>query len=169
MFYFKSPGEAIERAGESSRTTHGAQTAVDACRYFSGLLVGALGGVEKETLLSPRYCPVPGYWSEHPLHPEILAVAEGSYKGKEPPQIRGAGFVVASLEAALWAFHRAPSIRGAILLAVNLGDDADTTGAICGQLAGAFYGSEGLPERWCSLLCLRERLTEFSRALSDGL
>jgi ADP-ribosylglycohydrolase len=167
MFYFKSPGEAIERAGESSRTTHGAQTAVDACRYFSGLLVGALGGVDKETLLSPRYCPVKGYWDEHPLHPEILAVAEGSFKEKDPPQIRGGGFVVESLEAALWAFDRASSFREAILMAVNLGDDADTTGAICGQLAGAFYGSEALPEKWCSLLCHRERLMEYSQALFD--
>jgi ADP-ribosylglycohydrolase len=168
MFYFKSPGEAIERAGESSRTTHGAQTAVDACRYFSGLLVGALGGVDKETLLSPRYCPVPGYWSEHPLHPEVLAVAEGSYKRKEPPQIRGTGYVVASLEAALWVFERASSFQEAILMAVNLGDDADTTGAVCGQLAGAFYGLGGLPKKWCDLLSERERLLEYSQALFDG-
>jgi len=169
MFYFKSPREAIERAGESSRTTHAAQTAVDACRYFAGLLVGALGAVDKETLLSPRYCPVPGYWSEHPFHPEVLAVAEGSFKQKDPPQIRGTGYVVTSLEAALWAFDRASSFREAILLAVNLGDDADTTGAICGQLAGAFYGSEDLPKKWRSLLSQGERLTEYSQALFGGV
>ena len=168
MYYFKSPREAVERAAESSRTTHGAQTAVDACRYFSGLLVGALNGVDKDTLLSPRYCPVKGYWDEHPLHREILAVAEGSFKEKDPPQIRGTGFVVASIEAALWAFDRTSSFREAVLMAVNLGDDADTTGAICGQLAGAFYGSEGLPKEWYGLLCQRERLSEYSEALFDG-
>lgn len=168
MFYFKSPHEAIERAGESSRTTHGAQTAVDACRYFAGLLVGALGGVDKESLLSPRYSPVRGYWAKHPLHPEIAAVADGSFKEKDPPQIRGSGYVVKSLEAALWAFARASSFREAILLAVNLGDDADTTGAICGQLAGAFYGSEGLPKQWGNQLYGRERLMECSQALFDG-
>jgi ADP-ribosyl-[dinitrogen reductase] hydrolase len=165
MFYFKSPREAIERAGESSRTTHGAQTAVDACRYFAGLLVGALGGVDKDTLLSPRYCPLKGYWDKHPLNPEIATVADGSFKEKDPPEIRGAGYVVKSLEAALWAFDRASSFREAILLAVNLGDDADTTGAICGQLAGAFYGSEGLPKKWCDLLSGREQLTRLSQAL----
>ncbi len=168
MFYFKSPREAIERAGESSRTTHGAQTAVDACRCFASLIVGALGGVDKETLLAPRYCPVKGYWDRHPLHPEIIAVASGSFREKEPPQIRGTGYVVASLEAALWAFDRASSFREAILMAVNLGDDADTTGAICGQLAGAFYGAEGLPKRWCSLLSQQERLTEYSQALFES-
>lgn len=51
---------------------------------------------------------------------------------------------------------------------MNLGDDADTTGAVCGQLAGAFYGSEGLPNKWCSLLSQRERLMEYSRALFHG-
>jgi ADP-ribosylglycohydrolase len=127
MFYFKSPREAIKRAGESSRTTHGAQTAVDPCRYFAGLLVGALGGVDKDTLLSPRYCPLTGYRDKHPLHPEIAVVADGSFKEKDPPQIRGTGHVVNSLEAALWAFNRSSSFREAILLAVNLGDDAVTT------------------------------------------
>ena len=83
MFYFKSPAEAIERAGEGSRTTHAAQTAVDACRYFAGLLIGALSGVDKQTLLSPRYCPVQRYWDEHPLHPEIAAVADGSFQEKD--------------------------------------------------------------------------------------
>jgi ADP-ribosyl-[dinitrogen reductase] hydrolase len=168
MFYFKSPQEALERAGESSRTTHGAQTAVDACRYFAGLLVGALGRVDKETLLSPRYCPVKNYWDEHPLHPEIAAVAHGSFHEKNPPQIRGTGFVVQSLEAALWAFDRASSFREAILLAVNLGDDADTTGAICGQLAGAFYGAERLPKKWCDVLYQSERLMKYSEALFEG-
>jgi ADP-ribosylglycohydrolase len=169
MFYFKSPGKAMERAGESSRTTHGAQTAVDACRYFGALLVGALGGVDKEALLSPRYCPVKGYWDEHPLHPEIAAVADGSFQEKDPPQIRGTGYVVQSLEAALWAFDRASSFREAILLAVNLGDDADTTGAICGQLAGACYGLEGFPKKWCGLLSQCERLMEYSQALFKGV
>ena len=140
---------------------------MDACRYFAGLIVGALGGVDKDTLLSPRYCPVKNYWAEHPLHPEIAAVADGSFQEKDPPRIRGTGYVVQSLEAALWAFARASSFREAILLAVNLGDDADTTGAICGQLAGAFYGAEGLPKNWRERLAGHERLIEYSQALFD--
>src|SRR5262249_26112576 len=155
---WKSPREAIERAAESSRTTHGAQTAVDACSYFAGLLVGAFNGVDKNTLLSAHYCPVEGYWRDHPLHPAIAAVAEGSFKTKKPLEIRGTGYVVASLEAALWAFHRSSSFQEAILLAVNLGDDADTTGAVCGQLAGAFYGAKALPCQWSELVCERDLL-----------
>jgi ADP-ribosyl-[dinitrogen reductase] hydrolase len=165
MFYANNPAEAIERSGESSRTTHAAKSAVDACRYFAGLLVGALGGAGKETLLSPRYCPIKGYWDAHPLHPEIAAVADGSFKQKNPPQIRGTGYVVRSLEAALWAFDRTSSFRDAILMASNLGDDADTTSAICGQLAGAHYGVGGIPETWRNKLAKRELIEQ----LADGL
>jgi len=46
----------------------------------------------------------------------------------------------------LWAFHNANKFEEAVLKAVNLGDDADTTGAICGQLAGAYWGESGIPE-----------------------
>lgn len=165
LFYFKSPREAIERAGESSRTTHGAQTAVDVCRYFGGLLVGAVKGVDKDTLLSPSYCPVPNYWNEHPMHAAVKTVADGSFKTKRPPQIRGTGYVVDALEAALWAFNVSDSFRDGLLLAVNLGDDADTTGAIFGQLAGGYYGEDGIPEKWRSKLAKLETIEQ----VADGL
>ena len=81
-----------------------------------------------------------------PLHPEIDEVAAGSFRRKQPPEIVGSGYVVKSLEAALWAFHDAKDFREAVLRAVNLGDDADTTGAVCGQLAGAYWGEDGIPD-----------------------
>lgn len=148
LFYAHNPSEAIERAADSSRTTHAAPSAVDACRYFCGLLVGALRGVSKEELLSPCYSPVAGYLEEHPLVAEIAEVAGGSFKRREPPEIRGEGYVVKTLEAALWAFDRTDSFREGVLKAVNLGDDADTVGAVYGQLAGAFYGFQEIPLDW---------------------
>lgn len=148
LFYAHSPRSAIERSGESSRTTHGATTAVDSCRYLGGLLVGAVTGLSKEDLLSDRYAPVPGYWDEHPLISEVKEVASGSFKQRSPPEIRGTGYVVRSLEAALWAFHNSDSFKEGCLMAVNLGDDADTTGAVYGQLAGAYYGEAGIPIEW---------------------
>ncbi len=80
-----------------------------------------------------------------PLHENVLAVARGSFREKSPPEIQGSGYVVRSLEAALLAFHDAADFREAVLLAVNLGNDADTTGAVCGQLAGAYWGESGIP------------------------
>jgi ADP-ribosylglycohydrolase len=148
LFYAQNPAQAIARSGESSRTTHGAQTSVDGCRYLGALLVGAVNGVSKEQLLAGRFTPVAGYWDEQPLTPEIDEVAAGSFKQRNPPQIQGTGYVVHSLEAALWAFYHSDTFKEGCLLAVNLGDDADTTGAVYGQLAGAFYGAEAIPEAW---------------------
>jgi len=161
LCYARSPKEAIEKSGESSRTTHAATVCVDACRYFGGLIVGALAGAPKDTLLSERYSPIPGYWSESPLTKEIDAIASGSFKVLEPPAIQGIGYVVKSLEAALWAFYKSNSFKEGCLLAVNLGDDADTTGAVYGQIAGAFYGEEAIPALW------REKLAK--RALIESL
>ena len=138
---------------------------VDACRCLAALLVGALRGEPKDRLLSPNFQPVPGLWRDAPLVPRVADVAAGSFRRKEPPAIRGTGYVVESLEAALWAFDRSSSFREGALLAVNLGDDADTTGAVYGQLAGAYYGLRGLPEQWSSRLAERDLIER----LADGL
>ncbi len=148
LFYASNAVEAIERSGESSRTTHGALTAVDGCRYLGALIVGAVNGVDKDELLSDHYTPAPGYWGVNPLLKEVDEIASGSFKRKNPPEIKGTGYVVQSLEAALWAFYHGKSFKEGCLLAVNLGDDADTTGAVYGQLAGACYGEKGIPEIW---------------------
>lgn len=160
---------AIHNAGESSRTTHAAPTTVAACRYFAGLLLGALEGRSKEQLLSSFFHPAPDsdHWHRQPLPPEIAEIASGSFKLKEPPEIKGSGFVVRSLEAALWAFDRSDSFREGALRAVNLGDDADTTGAIYGQLAGAYYGVNAIPQEWIERLALRELISEKAAALFD--
>ena len=165
LCFARQPGIAIEKAGESSRTTHGARAAVDACRYFSALLVGAVQGAPKEALLSPHYSPVAGYWQEAPLAGEIDEIAGGSFLHREPPAIQGSGYVVQSLEAALWSFQRSSNFAAGALAAVNLGDDADTTGAIYGQLGGAYYGEGGIPAQWRRLLAKRELI----EGLADGL
>jgi ADP-ribosyl-[dinitrogen reductase] hydrolase len=170
MRYSHDAAEAIAKAADSSRTTHGAQAAVDACRYMAGILVGALArGESKEVLLSPSYTPVPGSWDDDPLHPEIAEIAGGSFKRKNPPEIRGTGFVVQSLEAALWAFHNSDDFRTGALMAVNLGEDADTTGAVYGQIAGAYYGAEGIPSSWREKITMREEIESFSERLTGSL
>ena len=111
MYFANDAAEAIIRSADSSRTTHGAEEAVDACRYFAGLLFGALSGVDKQTLLSRRYSPVGGLWEKSPLAVKVAEVADGSFKHREPPAIRGTGYVVESMEAALWAFHKSQDFR----------------------------------------------------------
>ena len=167
MYFAGDPAEAIDLSADSSRTTHGPEEAVDACRYFAGLLVGALAGVDKETLLSSRYSPVEGLWDREPLSPKIAEVASGSFKRREPPEIRGTGYVVDSLEAALWAFHKSRDFREGGLMAANLGEDADTTAAIYGQIAGAHYGVEAIPAKWRTLLTMSAEITAMADSLYD--
>lgn len=167
MRYAGDTSEAIARAADSSRVTHQATEAVDACRYYAGLLVGALRGLDKQTLLSPGYCPVEGLWERNPLADKIALVANGSFKDREPPDIRGTGYVVDALEAALWAFDRTGTFREGALLAVNLGDDADTTGAIYGQIAGAHYGAEAIPATWRAELAMADQITSLADRLYD--
>jgi len=152
---------AIEYSGRSSMTTHPAPRAVHACRYLGALIAGALNGVPKADLLGESF------WSWGDLHPEIAEVAGGSYKLMEPPEIKGSGYVVRSLEAALWALYRTESFRDGALLAVNLGDDADTTGAVYGQVAGAIYGQEGIPQEWRTKLALQDLIRDFADRLRE--
>lgn len=167
LFYAQEPVKAIDMSGESSRTTHGAATAVDGCRYLGALIVGALHGASKEELLSDHYSPAPGYWRQRPLAPEISEIAGGSFKQRQPPAIQGTGYVVKSLEAALWAFYTTASFRDGCLRAVNLGNDADTTGAVYGQLAGAFYGEENIPAEWRAKLAQRELIEQLAERLFE--
>lgn len=165
LFFSKTPELAITLSGKSSMTTHGATEAVDACRFYGGLIVGSVLGFNKEELLSPGFSPVPELWEQHQLTSTIKVVAEGSYKEKQPPEIKGGGYVVSALEAALWAFYHGKTFEEGLLLAVNLGDDADTTGAIYGQLAGAYFGIDAIPNRWI------EKIVQVAeiQALADGL
>jgi ADP-ribosylglycohydrolase len=163
LFYANDPELGIMISGESSRTTHQAPIAIDACRYFGALIIGVVSGNnnKKEEILSPFYSPSPRYWNKYPLTSELTDVINGSFKRRNPPDIRGSGYVL-TLEAALWAFYGSGTFEEGCLMAVNLGDDADTTGAVYGQLAGAFYGETGIPTRWLSKLAHKEKIIEIA-------
>jgi ADP-ribosylglycohydrolase len=85
--------------------------------------------------------------------PSIVNLIDGAqYKTKNASQIRASGYVLHTLEAALWAFWNSSCFEEGCLKAVNLGEDADTTGAVFGQLAGAYYGERLLPFKWIKKL-----------------
>ena len=163
--YYRNPEQAISLAADSSRTTHAAPEAVDACRYVAGLMVGALQGESKEALLAPMYAPVTGLWDRAPLAPRIAEIAAGSYRTKTADEMEASGYVVDTLQAVLWALHQAEDFRSGMLLAVNLGDDADTTGAVYGQLAGVLFGRKAIPPHWRGQVSLRDTIL----ALADSL
>lgn len=156
LAYANAPTQALDMAGDSSKTTHPNKLCIDACRYLCALIVGALQELPKEEFLAPNFTPVKEYWLHRPLSPEVQELASGAYKSKEPPSIQGSGDVVSTLEAALWAFYKTDNFKDGCLLAVNLGGDADSTGAVFGQLAGAYYGEAELPSEWRSKLALND-------------
>lgn len=160
LAFASNPGVAIFMAGQSSRTTHGAAECVDACRYFGGLLLAAVSGLPKAAILNNEYEPAVKCWLENPLAEKVGAIARGSFKVKVPPHIRGSGYVIHTLEAALWAFHTTENFRDGALAVVNLGEDADSTGAVYGQIAGAYYGADGIPAAWREKLAMRELIEQ---------
>jgi ADP-ribosyl-[dinitrogen reductase] hydrolase len=151
--------EAVEYySAESSRTTHGAKECVDASRLFGRILCRALLGRPRQEVLLADADSFEGAES-------IRALARGEYREKAESDIKGSGYVVQSLEAALWSFDRTGGFEEAILTASNLGDDADTIAAICGQISGAHYGEGAIPAGWLERLARREEIA----ALADRL
>jgi ADP-ribosyl-[dinitrogen reductase] hydrolase len=162
MAFAGDADQAAHYSGESSKTTHGAPTCVDACRYLGHIIASALAGDAKGELLTWHNYQLAGPWTA-----EVVQIIQGSYEEKEPPDIKGSGYVAECLEAALWAFHRSDSFREGCLLAVNLGDDADTTGAVYGQIAGAFYGEDGIPDEWTERTAYHDQILKFADELHD--
>ena len=156
LYFHDDFAAAVHYSGESSRTTHGAAECVDACRLFGAMLWHAINGATKEAILV-------GATELGPLSPKIQAIADGEYRDKPVGAIRGSGYVVDSLEAALWCFYSTETYRDAILAAVNLGDDADTTAAVCGQIAGAYYGEDSIPRPWLERLVMRAEIAALAR------
>jgi len=136
-------------AALQSLTTHGAAEAVDACVFYADLIAEAIAGRARSEILAPR---------KFAGSAKIATIAEGGWRGKHRALIKGSGYVADALEAALWCVGVTGSFREAVLMAANLRDDADTTAAITGQLAGGIYGLSGIPTDWLAKLAWRDRI-----------
>ncbi|MDL5037988.1 ADP-ribosylglycohydrolase family protein [Comamonas resistens] len=144
LMYGHDEAQLQAMAALSSRTTHAAPECLDACRLFAVALSRALAGGDKQQVLALSSLELDS--------PRIREIAEGTWMDKSREQISSSGYVVHSLEAALWCFARHDSFEAAVLEVANLGDDADTTAAITGQIAGAFWGRGGIPAHWLAKL-----------------
>ena len=154
-------------AGESSLPTHASPQCLSACRYLALIQCGLLHGIDRDEVLRPDWPPLSRLREIAPLHSAVDEIAQGSFRRRQPPEIVGSGYVVKSLEAALWSFHRATTFEEAVLRAVNLGNDADTTGAVCGQIAGAFWGEAGIPATWLRGLAQSKMIEDVLTRLID--
>jgi ADP-ribosyl-[dinitrogen reductase] hydrolase len=107
--------------------------------------------------------PVAGTFSTAALH----SIAAMEFLDRSRDSLRASGYVVHCLEAALWCFARSDSFETAVLLAANLGEDADTTAAVCGQLAGAHYGASSIPPGWLAKLVMRDEISRLADELVE--
>lgn len=158
LFFHPDPTRVQAFAVESTRTTHGAPEAKDCSRLLAHIIGRGLDGASKEEMLGP-----PGLAL---ASPKVAALAAGAYFRKTEAEIRGSGYAVASLEAALWCFRDTNSFETAVLRAANLGDDADTTAAIVGQLAGAHYGIDAIPAHWRARLHMGAEIEQIALKLA---
>jgi ADP-ribosyl-[dinitrogen reductase] hydrolase len=142
-------------AARQSKTTHAAPEAVDACVAYAELLADAIQGKSKTELLKGVAGTLAG---------KIGPIINGSWRAKKRADIKASGYVAHSLEASLWSFARTGTFKSAVLTSANLGDDADTTGAICGQLAGTFFGIIGIPVEWRNRISSHKRIEQLAIA-----
>ncbi|MCK9249466.1 MAG: ADP-ribosylglycohydrolase family protein [Solirubrobacteraceae bacterium] len=167
-------GAAITATIAESNTTHGHPAARDAAKVLAALLVDALQGGDRLSVLGPD---APFVSAAH-LDGLVSTVTSGSFRvdapdvpappsAHVPPGIVGSGFAPKALEAALWTVWSTTTFADAVLAAVNLGDDADTTAAITGQLAGALYGAKAIPYRRRERVHLGDEFVELADALRE--
>jgi ADP-ribosyl-[dinitrogen reductase] hydrolase len=160
IFYSLNENAAVYWAGESSRTTHNTKEAVAACQYFTKLLLNAVRGYSKELLMHTM--------PDFNAPAKIIEISEFDYLSMTRDDVKNpSGYVVDSLKAALWCFFNTNTFTDGCLLAANLGGDADTVGAIYGQLAGAYYGVENIPQSWLDKLAWKEKIVETAKNLYD--
>lgn len=165
IMYAGNIEESARLSAEQSKTTHGATECIEASQLFGRILARTLQGeLSKTQNLLPEIKNSVQYSSAR-----IQSIADGRYFEYDSLQVRGTGYVVDSLEAALWSFHITDNFRDAVLTAANLGDDADTTAAITGQIAGAYYGEAGIPQHWLDKVVMAEEIGEMAEQLSQRL
>ncbi|MGP9819342.1 ADP-ribosylglycohydrolase family protein [Salinarimonas sp. NSM] len=152
--HWPNPARLARVAALQTRTTHGSPDTIAASEIYAELIARAIAGAPAQQVLTTP----------------AASRVQGGFLGLPREKVRGSGWVVHSLQAALWAAARTTTFRDAVLLAANLGEDADTTAAIAGQLAGALYGASGIPGAWLERLAWRARIEETAAALyADSL
>ncbi|KAF3079025.1 hypothetical protein TWF706_003619 [Orbilia oligospora] len=172
LFYYSSSEEDIVKYSHlASQLTHPYHTNGEACAVYSILVAYILSTGETSATTTPSKKAAFEKFKTFEFQSKVLkdrfAVYETleDFGSREEKLISSSGFVVHSLEAALWAFFSTESWEEGALKVVNLGDDADTVGAIYGGLAGAYYGLEAIPETWRERLMQKDTVNEIAEGL----
>jgi ADP-ribosyl-[dinitrogen reductase] hydrolase len=140
LFHLNSRSLLIDASRQSARLTHFDPLAQSSCVVLNLWIAEAIrNGARDARALALQALPA----SEQSAWRRLRSIQQ-----LEEREIQSTGFTVHTLEAAAWSFLTTKSFEHAVVRAVNLGDDADTVGAVTGALAGAFYGYSAIPARW---------------------
>lgn len=157
--HWSNKEKLIDVAARQSQTTHGAAEAVQSCIAFAEILSEAIKGTVN---------PIRKTDFQYNFSDKVRAILDGGWEDKARHEIASSGYVLHSLEAAFWCVSETSNFEDSILLAANLGDDADTTAAITGQLAGAIYGAQSISKNWLTKLAWREKITKMAMSLFEA-
>ena len=166
MRYLTNKNHMILMSEWSSKSTHASQMCIESCIVLSLIISGALLGKSKQEICSSMYGKEFLPYQDKIKSPEVLSIwRDCAYKNKTKEQISGKGFVITTLECALWSFWNAGNYRDTIGLCYERGHDTDTTCAVAGSIAGAYYGYDGIPKEWKNKIAKKELILEMSETL----
>lgn len=163
VFYIrdKSPEERYKISRDVSAITHAHPIAVTACFIYLemlDLLLQMDSKLDAYSRLEERFRHY-AFLDKNALR-KFARILNSNVAALPESEIRSSGYVVDTLEASFWAFLNNTNYRDAVLTAVNLGDDTDTTGAVTGAMAGLYYRERDIPEEWLKTLVKREEIAE---------
>lgn len=149
ILHWNNPNKAFHFGCVSSGTTHNHMSCVNVCGIVSYVIASIIKG---DTTTKQAVLEELERWQYYSGDERLRGILGGEFKEKTREQISSSGYVMDTLEAALWAFFSTDDFESGAVLAVNLGRDADTVGAVYATIAGAFYGFDAIPPRWLSAL-----------------
>ena len=163
--------QLIERVHQISCLTHAHPRSQIACGIYISIAVNLLKGLEPVPAYRDGVNKVEKIYQQLPYAKEIYRfyrVTDGQIASVAVDAIRSGGYVLETLEAALWCFLNSSSYPEAVLKAVNLGEDTDTTAAVTGGLAGIYYGVENIPSDWLSQIARKNDIINLSVRLEKA-
>ncbi len=171
--YNKPIYERFELTKEVSSITHGHIRSIIACFYYMEFALQVLEGKEKFEIYKNLQAKVLAHLHSRKVHPTEIAVFVRLLKSDihrlEKDAIQSSGYVLHTLEASIWCFLTTDNYPDAVLKAVNLGRDTDTTGAVTGGLAGLYYGLDNIPEKWLQQLARHKEIGDLAGRVADKL
>ncbi|MCS7191793.1 MAG: ADP-ribosylglycohydrolase family protein [Armatimonadetes bacterium] len=157
--YYRDIGKLLEYSHESSLLTHANPLCKSSCAFFNAILSRILRGWEKKDALSFAMEVL-----AHAPHQLLDRVQEILSKSAE--EIPTSGFVLDTLQCALWAWWHYEDFENALITVVNLGGDTDTNAAVAGALLGSQYGLKAIPKRWQEKLKRQEEKTILDKCIN---